>query len=214
VFIALAFNPPVPPAAPGPAVRAGAAPPVAVVTAPARESERWFDLAVAARFDGGPAPETGAAIGFEARAAVGARWFGVAATVGILAPADSKFSSVTVRQQRFPLSLALTARHGISPRLAVAGAVGGALVPITLRGEGLEGGSQATRLDAGVRLAFELRIRATPRLAPFVDLHAEIFPRAYQLDVDPLGTVGSTGRLWLGVSVGLSFETTPAKLPP
>jgi hypothetical protein len=74
-----------------------------------------------------------------------------------------------------------------------------------LRGEGLAGSSRATRLDAGVRLAVELRIRATPRLAPSVGLHAEIFPRDYQLDVEPLGTVGSTGRLWVGVSAGLSF---------
>ena len=91
----------------------------------------------------------------------------------------------------------------------MAGAVGAALVPLTLRGESLDGASQATRLDAGVRLAVELRIRATPRLAPFVDLHAEIFPRAYQLDVDPLGTIGSTGTFWVGASVGLSFEVTP-----
>ena len=102
----------------------------------------------------------------------------------------------------------MTAQHGIGRRLAVAGAVGAALVPLTLRGEGLDGGSQSTRLDAGVRLAVELRIRATPRLAPFVDLHAEIFPRAYQLDVDPFGTVGSTGRLWVGVSAGLSFAVS------
>jgi len=103
----------------------------------------------------------------------------------------------------------VTAQQGIGRRLALAGALGAALVPLTLRGEGLEGGSQATRLDAGVRLAVELRIRATPRLAPFVDLHAEIFPRAYQLDVDPFGTVGSTGRLWVGVSAGLSFAVSP-----
>ena len=70
VFIALALNPPVAPAAPAPNPGA-AAPPVAVAAAPARESERWFDLGAAARLDGGTAPETSAAFGFEARAAVG-----------------------------------------------------------------------------------------------------------------------------------------------
>src|SRR3954471_5912579 len=176
VFIALAFNPPMSPVAPGPAVRAGAAPQAAIVAptaAPARASERWIDVAVAARFDGGPAPETGAAIGFEARATVGWRWLGVAATAGVLAPAESKLSAITVRQQRFPLSLAVTARRALSPRFGGAGAGGVALVPLTLRGEALDSASQATRLDAGARLAFELRIRATSRLAPFVDLHAE-----------------------------------------
>lgn len=211
VFIALALNPPVVPA-PAPAVRNGAAQPLVMPArpAPTTTSERWIDLAAGARFDGGSGSASGAAIGFEARVAVGWRWLGVAATAGVLAPTESKLSSVTVRQQRFPFSVALTAQHGIGPRLVLAGAVGAALVPLTLRGEGLDGGSQATRLDAGVRLALELRIRATPRLAPFVGLHAEIFPRAYQLDVDPLGTVGSTGRLWVGVSVGLSFAVSAA----
>ena len=207
VFIALALNPPVVPATPDPGARNGAAPQVAVV-APAPASERRIDLGAAARVDGGPAAGASAAFGFEARATVGWRWLGVAATAGVLAPTESTFSSITVRQQRFPLSLALTARHAISQRLAVAGAVGAALVPLTLRGEALDGGSQATRLDAGVRLAFELRIRATQRLVPFFELHAEIFPRAYQLDVAPLGTIGSTGRLWVGTSVGLSFDVT------
>ena len=211
VFIALALNPPVVPPAPAPGVRDGAAQQAVVpaAPAPAPTSERWIDLAAGARLDGGFASASSAAIGFEARAAVGWRWLGIAATAGLLAPTESRFSSVTVRQQRFPFSVAVTAQRGIGQRLAVAGAVGAALVPLTLRGEGLDGGSQATRLDAGVRLAVELRIRATPRLAPFVDLHAEIFPRAYQLDVDPLGTVGSTGRLWVGVSAGLSFALQP-----
>jgi hypothetical protein len=212
VFIALALNPPVVPAPPAPVVRDGAAQQVVVAPpapTPTPTLERRIDLAAAARLDGGSTSDTSAAIGFEARAAVAWGWLGVAATAGVLAPTDSKFPSVTVRQQRFPLSVAVTAQHEIGRRLAVAGAVGAALVPLTLRGEGLDGGSQSTRLDAGIRLAVELRIRATPRLAPFVDLHAEIFPRAYQLDVDPLGTVGSTGRLWVGVSVGLSFAVSP-----
>jgi len=211
VFIALALNPPVLP--PAPAARVGDAPQVTAAAAdasPAPASERWIDLAAAARVDGGPASETSAAFGFEARLTVGWRWLGVAATAGILAPTDSTLSSVTVRQQRFPLSVAMTARRGIGQRLAVAGAIGAALVPLTLRGESLDGASQATRLDAGVRLACELRLLATQRLVPFIGVHAELFPRAYQLDVDPLGTIGSTGRLWIGASAGLSFEVTPA----
>jgi hypothetical protein len=207
VFIALVLNPP---ASPAPGVQDGAVPQAAVVAPPpAPASERWIDLAAAARVDGGP-PETSATFGVEARTAAGWRWLGLVATAGVLAPTESRFSSVTVRQQRFPLSVAITARREVSPRLAVAGAVGAALVPLTLRGEALDGASQAMRLDAGIRLAVELRIRATQRLAPFVDVHAEVFPRAYQLDVDPLGTVGSTGRLWVGTSIGLSFEALGA----
>ena len=158
---------------------------------------------------------TSTELGFEARASAGLwRSLGVAASAAVLAPAESTLSSVSVRQQRFPLSLALVARRALTPRFLLAGAVGAALVPLTVRAEGVESGSQSTRLDAGVRLAVELRVRATPRLAPFVDLHAEVFPRAYQLDVDPLGTVGSTGRLWIGAALGLSFDVAPAPASP
>jgi hypothetical protein len=208
VFIALALNPPIVPmpAPPPAAVRLDkpAPPPPAPP-----ESARWLDVAVAARVDGATQPETGFAIGFELRAAAGGRWLGVAATAGVLAPTDTRFSAVTVRQQRFPLSLALTARRRIAERLAVAGAVGAALVPLTLRANGIDGAPSATRLDAGGRLALELSVLATPRLAPFIGVHVEIFPRAYELDFGPpgnVGNVGSTGRFWLGASVGLSFE--------
>jgi hypothetical protein len=39
-------------------------------------------------------------------------------------------------------------RHGLSARWTLAGAVGAALVPLTLRGQSLDGGSQSTRLDS------------------------------------------------------------------
>ena len=213
VFIALALNPPIvptpppPPAAPPVRVQEAAPPPVAPPP-----SARWQNVGAAARVDGSTQPETGFAIGFEVRAAAGWHWLGIAATAGVLAPTDSRFSAVTVRQQRFPLSLAFTARHPIGERIAVAGAVGAALVPLTLRADGIDGAPSSTRLDAGVRLALDLAFLATPRLAPFIGIHAEIFPRAYELDVGPpgsvgsVGSVGSTGRFWLGASVGLSFE--------
>ncbi len=214
VFIALALNPPLVAPPPAPPARDQATlqvtappPPVAPL-----ESSGWLDLGVAARLDSGPAPAAGPAIGAEIRAAIGRRWYGLVASAGVLTPTEGSYvtdgasASVAVRQQRFPLSLALTARHGITPRLALAGAVGAALVPLTLRVDAA-GGQTETRLDAGVRLAVELRILASPRLRPFVDLHAEMFPRAYQLEVDPLGNFGSTGWFWAGVSAGLSFET-------
>jgi hypothetical protein len=208
VFIALVLNPPIVPRAPEPAARDGAAQQLAITAPPppVPASPGWFDIGAAARLDGGPTSETSTALGFEARASAGRRWLGVAATAAILAPTESTLSSVRIRQQRFPLGVALTARRALSPRFVVAGAAGAALVPLTLRGDTLTGGSTETRLDAGIRLAAEIRIRATPHLAPFLDLHAEIFPRAYHLDVDPLGTIGSTGRFWAGASVGLSFE--------
>jgi len=146
--------------------------------------------------------------------AAGWRWLGLAATAGVLAPTETRYPSVTVRQQRFPLSLAITARRRLSPRFAITGAAGAALVPITLRAQDIAGAPTSTRLDAGLRLALELHVHATAQLAPFVGLHAEIFPRTYELDVDPGGNVGSTGGFWLGGSLGLSFEAMPSPSRP
>jgi hypothetical protein len=44
-------------------------------------------------------------------------------------------------------------------------------------------------------------------MTPFVDLHAEYFPRPYVIDVDPVGDIGTTGHLWVGASLGVGFET-------
>jgi hypothetical protein len=202
VFIALALNPPLlppPPAPPSaPAVQVAAPPPVP-------PSARWLDVGVAARGDGGSTGDAGTALGFELQVAAGARWLGVVATAGILSATEGQFSSVAVRQQRFPFSVAIQARRTVRQHLALTGAAGAALVPITLRAERIENPQSATRLDAGFRLAAGGLYRATPRLAVFVDFHAEIFPRAYEIDVDPIGDVGSTGRLWLGASIGLAF---------
>jgi hypothetical protein len=202
VFIALALNPPLlpltAPAAGVPAVQVSASP-------PAPPSPRWFDVGVAARVDGTSVGDAGPALGFELALSGGRRWIGVAMRAGMLASTESQLSMVAVREQRFPLSVAVEARRELTARLTLAGAVGAALVPITLRAEKIDNPQSATRLDAGFRLAAELRFRATSRLTPFADLHAEIFPRAYEIDVDPNGTIGSTGRFWLGASLGLSF---------
>jgi hypothetical protein len=203
VFIALALNPPLlPPPAPPPAPPAQV---MARVPAAPPPSPRWFDVGVGARVDGTSAGDAGPALGFEVGLSAGWRALGVAATAGILAASESQLSSVAVRQQRFPFSVAVEVRRDLTRHLVIAGAFGAALVPITLRAEKIDNPQSATRLDAGFRFAATLRFRATPRLAPFLNLHAEIFPRAYELDVDPAGNIGSTGRFWLGASAGLSF---------
>jgi hypothetical protein len=129
------------------------------------------------------------------------------ATAGLLSPTTSRFQSVSVRQQRFPISLAVTGRLELSHAVAASAAVGVALVPFTLRGDGLDTPTPATRLDAGAHLAVALELPPLAgRMIPFVDVHADYFPRPYVIAVDPLGDVGSTGHLWLGVSLGLALE--------
>ena len=222
VFITLALNPPAPlartaaPPADLPAdlhaIENAAGPPVPSGPPPgaAPASARWASLAVGARVDGpvgAASPAAGIAAGAELRGAIGWRHVGLAASAGILAPTEARASSVTVHQQRFPLSLALTVRRELPRGVEAAAAVGASLVPLTLRGEGLMSSLPATRLDTGARLAFELRLpRLAWRAAPFVGVHAEYFPRPYVLDVSPLGDIGSTSRFWLGASLGLAVE--------
>ena len=147
------------------------------------------------------------AAGAELRGALGWRFLGVAATAGILTQTTSRGSSVIVHQQRFPLSVALTARRQLARDIEIAGAVGVSLVPLTLRADGLMTSVPGTRLDTGGRAAFELRFPALAwRTAPFIGVHAEYFPRPFVFDVSPLGNIGSTNPFWLGASAGVTVE--------
>jgi len=203
VFIALALSPPAAPERPAPPP-----PPPPPPAAPAPPG-RWFELAVEARLDGAPlgAPaKTALAWGGEVRAALGRGAFGLAATAAVLAPTDGTFQSVGVRQQRFPLSLALTLGRGAAHRMGVAADLGLAVVPFTLEGQGLSSVAPAARLDLGARVAVALRLPPLAgRLAPVVGLHGEVFPRPYQFSVDPLGDIGSSSGWWVGASLGLSY---------
>jgi hypothetical protein len=208
VFIALALNPPVPPARP-PVVVAPPPPPPPPPVAPARG--RWFSAALLARFDGaeaGSGTDLDGTWGGEIRGALGYGALGLSVTAGMLAPTVSTFGVVTVREQRFPLSVALALQRDLPARFRLAGDAGVALVPFTLQGQGLETVQPATRFDVGARLSVELRFPPLGgQLTPLLGLHAEYFPRTYALVVDPLGDVGTSSNLWVGTSLGLAFET-------
>jgi hypothetical protein len=215
VFIALALRPPTyrapapPPAPPADGVAtARARPPVAPT--PVAEDARWGGVAIAARFDGSAAGDSSTeelGVGAELRGALGRGAFGVVASAGILAPNQGRYASVVVRQQRFPLGLAVATRRTLARDLELGAAVGLALVPFHLNGNGLSTSTPSTRLDTGARVAVELR-RALPagRMSAFLDFHAEYFPRPYVVEVDPLGDLGSTGRLWIGAAAGVWLE--------
>jgi hypothetical protein len=227
VFIALALNPPAsdrraPPAAappPPPPVPPAVAVPPPPPAPPQEPSESesspaptWMAVGIGGRVDGaslgdGPSP-TALVAGAELRAAVGRRWVGGFAAAGILSPASGQFGSVTVRQQRFPFSLGVTAVVGNPRDFRLAVDVGVALALLTLRGQKLASASSEARLDVGGRVAVGLRFPGLGggRIVAFTDVHAEFYPRPYQLDVDPLGAIGSTSRLWLGASMGAWWE--------
>ena len=216
VFIALALNPPELPSPPpeplaprAPATVEAAAPP-STVTGGEAAASTWMAAGAAARIDGawaGDAPaQTILMVGGEIRGAVGRRGVALVATAGVLAPATARFEAVPVRQQRFPCSLGVTATGGTAGGFQVAGDAAVVLAPFTLHGEGLQPGAATLRLDVGARLA--LAVRSPPvakRSIFFVEVHAEAFPRPYHLDVGPLGTIGTTSKLWLGAAVGAWF---------
>jgi hypothetical protein len=219
VFIALALNPPAfqprPPAPLAPALpRVDAAPLPPVVRPPPEPltlPATWARVALGGRVEsapqGGGRASAETAVGVDASAALGMGDFGAAIGAGIRTPTTTHFGVVAVRQQRVPFGIAARVRHRLRGGFELGGEVGLALVLLRLRGEGLDAMTPATRLDVGGRAGVELRLPAvSPRLAPFVILSAEYFPRPYQLEVEPLGRIGSTAPFWYGGTVGLSFQ--------
>jgi hypothetical protein len=204
VFVALAMNPPSleaprPPRAP---------PPVNEPPPPTPEGI-WLSLGLAGRIDGaaggGSDATSGATAGGEIDVAFGRGSFGIEATAGAMTSTETTVDSVQVKQQRFPCSLAATVHRRPSAHLEVGAALGAALTPFTLHGQGLDTTLPVTRFDAGARLALELKV-AGHALTPFANLHLEYFPRTYEIVVAPLGNIGTTAPLQIGFSLGVAFE--------
>jgi hypothetical protein len=131
--------------------------------------------------------------------------------VSALAPTVTRFASVPVRVQRFPLALGVVAARELRGGWRVGADVGAALTLLRIEGEGLDTGGPALRFDAGARVGVSLRLPASWRgWAPAMTLHGEYYPRAYQIDVDPLGTIGSLGRYAIGLSAGMSYRRVSA----
>jgi hypothetical protein len=208
VFVALAMNPlsleapPPPPPVPPLAIQPSPPPP---------ERERsWLSVGVAARVDGAVGADNDATAGVtgggELDVVVGRGSFGIEATAGVVTPTHNTIAAVEVSQQRFPCSLSAAFRRRAGAHLELGAAVGAALTPFTLHGQGLDMTLPVTRLDAGARVKLELRVTG-PTLEPFANLHVEYFPRTYEIAVAPLGNIGTTAPLQLGLSVGVALQS-------
>jgi hypothetical protein len=207
VFIALAMNPPLleaPRPSPSPPAIQPPPPP------PPERARNWLSIGVGARVDGAVGAESdatnGLTAGGEIDVALGRGWFGVEATAGVVTPTKNTVGMVEVSQQRFPCSLSASVRRPAGAHLEIGAALGAALTPFTLHGRGLDTTLPVTRLDAGARVALELRVRG-PALTPFANLHAEYFPRTYEIVVAPLGNIGTTAPLQIGLSAGVALES-------
>ena len=99
-------------------------------------------------------------------------------------------------------------------RWRVAAEVGAALALLRIQGLGLDAGGPVLRFDAGARAGVALLLPPVGQAwVPLIAMHVEYFPRAYQLDVDPLGTIGALSRLSVGASVGVSYRGSRRERP-
>jgi hypothetical protein len=134
--------------------------------------------------------------------------YGAFLLAGALAPTVNKYGSVPVHVQRFPFAVGAAAERELAAGWRAGVDLGAALALLRIRGEGLDVVDPAWRLDVGARVAVNVVSRPIWRgWAAVLAVHAEYFPRPYALDVDPLGTIGSLSRFWLGASAGLSYRT-------
>lgn len=62
------------------------------------------------------------------------------------------------------------------------------------------------RANPGALLGADVLCRLSPALLGVVRLSFTVFPRAYDLTVDPAGRLGTTPQLWLGAILGLGWQ--------
>jgi hypothetical protein len=209
VFVVLTLLPPsflldAPPKALPPPFPARSTPAPVAVAAPPRQKVR---LELGAIVDAAPAV-------FEAPRMIGpggelrvVRSFGRVAGVFAVAlePRVSfAIDGLTGRQTRVPLDLGLRWQRRAGP-FALGGEIGVAAAVFHADGLNTAMPQAGTRLDLGGRAGVFLRCeRWSARAAPFVGLHALLFPWPYEIAISPAGALGSTPALWLGASLGVS----------
>ena len=75
-----------------------------------------------------------------------------------------------------------------------------------LRGQGFEEEYSGARLNPGIRLGFDAAWLIGRQWSFFVAPGLRAFPLRYRLVVEPVGAVGYTSRLWLGLELGVRAE--------
>lgn len=189
--------------------------PVAPQSPSVAPSNRWTAVSIAARCDAtspgsSPSP-VGLACGGELDGSMGKGGYGAFLSASALTSTVTTLASVPVRVQRFPLALGVVAARNLRAGWRVGADAGAALELLRIQGQGLDTSEPALRFDAGARIGVSLRLPTAWRgWAPAVTVHGEYFPRAYQIDVAPLGTIGSLGRYSVGVAAGVSYRSVSA----
>lgn len=91
-------------------------------------------------------------------------------------------------------------------RLAFGPAAGLALDLLHARGSGVSRPQSALRSNLGAVLAIDAALALDGPVSVLLRVGASGFPRAYDLNVPPLGRLGGTPQLWLGATLGLGLD--------
>jgi len=128
---------------------------------------------------------------------------GVGVSLGLagLLPTSLHFRDAEARATWAPmdLSLSLSQRSNswaVSLDLGVTGAL------LLVEGEALDATQQAARLELGGRAGVQVRYWASDRAGIYFGLSGSYFPKPYSLQVEGVGTVGTTPTAWFGGSIG------------
>jgi hypothetical protein len=186
---------------------------VDLILAPPRAEElprsarrRYFvDLVPSGRLGLAPGGQLLVTGGAELRLDVG--WRFIAASLGVraLAPVTESFGVASARLTRVPIDLGARAawRRGRFELSATAAFSAAALL---VEGRDVSPARSSARFDPAARLGFGLRWWFSARLG--VELAAAVDVALHPLDVlvDPVGVVGQTPRVWIGVGMGPVFR--------
>ncbi len=116
-------------------------------------------------------------------------------------PADLVFGSVSINQFRLPIdaSLRLSARAG-----QLEGTLDAGIVVALLREEYTPARRSFQDVEAGARAG--LTLLWGDRIMPWLGAAIEVIPTSHDLRFAPMGTIGHTPNLWLGVSLGIEVR--------
>jgi hypothetical protein len=202
---ALPVPPPEPPPPPPPPPEPPRPPPPPAPPPP-RPRRLRIEISFAGDLALRPGTPTAATLGGELRAAPGPKRLGPVGAIGV-AGGTIDFGTVSATELRVPFDLGLRLpllARGAVDFVADVGMAGAIFHDAAKNTADPQAG---TRLDLGARAAVVIHHgRANDRLLEILGIHAEAFPRPYDVTLTPQGTVGHTPVFWLGVTFGLAVQ--------
>jgi hypothetical protein len=205
VIAVLAFRPPsvaIEEAVPDALSEPGLAPRVGVEVPP--QSSLHIDVEALFALGGSPG-QVGhgplVAPGGEARVVVGGDVFGVSVGIGGAVPSVRELSTGEVRISRLQADAGVRLASGARP-FELTFDLGLAASVLAFEGLNLPVSRTEVRLEPWFRSAAALRWWVSDAFAIAAAVEAWMTPRPNDVAIDPLGTVGSAGWLWIGGTLG------------